>query len=282
MMWTRKRAAIAGFALIALTNAVALSGVAYNRSGEPRNVIELSSRELHIPTRYYEKFENSGIALRLEWRTTDERGYPQMKFGRSAVLDETKLRELGFDALPTEKAEDENFSDLRLQAKPVYVVLELDGSAYQQMLEQARAELRQAQAELDADPKDKYKQGRVGYAQDDLEREENKNSRLFMVDAGRAAEPLRVKYPDNTRYLILPGSVQPSWDYVQDESGERKGKIFWRGRIADLNGTEINVPLPESRQLRVAPDAKIKFTARVAYGQRFEPWLERLEVVPAQ
>ncbi|MFL6653087.1 MAG: DUF4824 family protein, partial [Sulfurifustaceae bacterium] len=47
--WSRKRTLLAGIALIAATNAVALVGVAYNRSGEPSSVLKLTERELALP-----------------------------------------------------------------------------------------------------------------------------------------------------------------------------------------------------------------------------------------
>ena len=43
---------IAGLAIIIVTNIVALAGVAYNRSGEPDAVVELTERELGLPYRY--------------------------------------------------------------------------------------------------------------------------------------------------------------------------------------------------------------------------------------
>lgn len=46
MTWSRKHTLIAGIALIALSNAVALIGVAYNRSGEPESELRLSSASL--------------------------------------------------------------------------------------------------------------------------------------------------------------------------------------------------------------------------------------------
>lgn len=46
--WTRKRTLIAGIALIALTNAIALTGVAYNRSGPPEAVLKLPREVLLV------------------------------------------------------------------------------------------------------------------------------------------------------------------------------------------------------------------------------------------
>ena len=51
MRWSRTHTLVAGLGLIALTNAVALLGVAWNRSGEPDATLQLSQRELQPP--YY-------------------------------------------------------------------------------------------------------------------------------------------------------------------------------------------------------------------------------------
>jgi hypothetical protein len=55
-----------------LTNAVALIGVAHNRSGDPDSVLVLTRRELQMPYRWWRVRENSGIDLRLLWRMDKE------------------------------------------------------------------------------------------------------------------------------------------------------------------------------------------------------------------
>jgi len=68
MTWSRKHTLLAGLGLIALTNAIALSGVVYNRSGDPEATLRLTQRELRTPYRWYGNRENSGLALSLVWR----------------------------------------------------------------------------------------------------------------------------------------------------------------------------------------------------------------------
>lgn len=46
---TRGRTLIAGIAIILVVNAIALGGVAYNRSGTPESTLHLSQRELSEP-----------------------------------------------------------------------------------------------------------------------------------------------------------------------------------------------------------------------------------------
>ena len=66
MAWQRKHTFIAGMLLILLTNAVALLGVAYNRSGTPESRLTLSQRELQLP--YGAMTEDSGLTLQIRWR----------------------------------------------------------------------------------------------------------------------------------------------------------------------------------------------------------------------
>jgi len=50
---------------------VALTGVYLNRSGEPDSRLTLSQRELTLPWGWGMAKENSGMALRLNWRIID-------------------------------------------------------------------------------------------------------------------------------------------------------------------------------------------------------------------
>ena len=103
MNWNRRAATWVGLALLVLTNAVALGGVAYNRSGEPDAVLKLGERELSPPYVWNDKGENSGLSLKLQWRGTPPaarlRGKAAYWSDRNpAWLDARKMRELGFAA----------------------------------------------------------------------------------------------------------------------------------------------------------------------------------------
>jgi hypothetical protein len=63
---------IADHALIAITNAIALGGAVYNRSGEPDSTLALSDRELQLPCESWSGSENSELSLRLNWRVLQE------------------------------------------------------------------------------------------------------------------------------------------------------------------------------------------------------------------
>src|SRR5262249_7534266 len=65
--WTSKHTFAVGAVLVALTNAVALGGAAWNRSGEESR-LRLTQRELVRPYIWYGNRENSGMSLELTWR----------------------------------------------------------------------------------------------------------------------------------------------------------------------------------------------------------------------
>jgi hypothetical protein len=97
-----------------------------------------------------------------------------------------------------------------------------------------------------------------------------------VVDAGLDGASLRAKYPDPARYAIVRGQVRPAGSYASVRGSHM-------GRIAGVDAENINVPL----DLRPALDkatpvldyspasvaARPKYTAVVAFGKRFEPWL---------
>jgi hypothetical protein len=81
-----------GLALILVTNAFVLTGVAYNHSTEPEAVIQLTERELDLS---YSVEENTGISLRLEWHQPGSGTYARVEV--PGWLDQAKLESLGFD-----------------------------------------------------------------------------------------------------------------------------------------------------------------------------------------
>ena len=274
MNWTRGHTLAAGLGLIALTNAVALLGAAWNRSGEEAR-LQLTQRELERPYGYGNR-ENSGIALRIDWRVPSEpydqspgRYYP---YGRDAPwLDQAKMEALGFDVSQTADAERGRERYEKQLSREVLLVLELEGPAWRRMVELAGEDLAREQAKLAAIPGDKGQQTQTANARDALKREKEQASRLFVVDAGLDAAALRAKYPDKARYALARGEVRP----MSLQRPER-----FAGYVSGLSVPSINVP----REFRgVFPDAppaydpdprqRAPFAATVAFGKRLEPWI---------
>jgi hypothetical protein len=300
---SHRTALLAGLALIAGVNAIALGGVAWNRGAEDAR-LALSERELRLPyTWRTEDGEDPGLSLQLDWR--NQVGCPpsakfcphndyDYNYGQTRWLDADKLAALGFDVAPTPRPEGSE-RQARAQEREVILVLEFAGPAYVEYLHAREAELRKAQekARHAGEPGDPVAEAarpvrgdleaasaslqaaknEVTSAAEQLRQAAREDSRLFAVDAGLDREALRRKYPDRRRYAFVPALVgyTPTWE------AER---FIAQGRINRLLGEGINVPLPLARKLGVPTYRNLdnsmpsnKFVAQVAFGRRLEPWL---------
>ncbi len=261
---------IGALLVVVLTNAVALGGAWWNRSGEAESRLELSQRELRVPYRGIDR-ESSGLALSLVWRVgvAPDAGdsYLDREDGRSPRwLDRAKLESLGFDLPDDSASAGRKVPEL---ARDVLLVLELDGEAFRRALERARQRRAAEELKLAVLPEGKDKENRRKHLDNELAREENESSRLFVIDAGLDPEALRAKYPDRSRFAIVHGQVRPMWRGREGDSV--------RGYVSNLSIGAINVPhalrplLPETGQNKT-------FSATVACGRRLEPWIEQVKV----
>jgi hypothetical protein len=279
MTWSRRHTLLLGAALIIATNAVALFGVAYNRSGTPESELRLSQRELRPAFEWRSRKEDSGLSLSLAWRVgnpeAQKRGvFNDYGWGSSpAWLDRAKLLQLGFDLSRPASTPGGRRYYAKLRSKEVFLVLELAGPAYQGSLEGLRELAAKQKAEALAHPEDAKLKRQADQTDKQLSYQEHDASRLFVVDAGLDAEALRAKYPDRTRYAIVRGRVRPT----PGRDGAPSG-----GAVTAVINDSVNVPLDMRNafagvqrrsygfgQAYVGP----RFEATVAFGKRFEPWL---------
>lgn len=246
-----------GAGLILLCNALALAGVFYNRSGEPDSRLSLTERELRLPYRGMLKAEDSsGLALSLDWSQAE------------GWLTEAKLRLLGFntDALLGDR------SAIRWRA--AWLVLELDGPAYQATVQRARAVLAAAEQAAQARPGDSQLQKARAEAGTALEHQLLKDSRLLLVDADLDKQVLRARYPDRLRYALVRGRLKP---YQRCCRGEDALAGF-KAQV-DLDVEQINVPhalraaFPGGRKHFGYGLDKPQAWVEIAFGQRHEPWM---------
>ncbi|AYF87957.1 DUF4824 family protein [Pseudomonas sp. DY-1] len=261
-----RTALLGGLALIGLTNAITLGGVWINRGGEPDSRLLLSERELRRSLDWTMR-ENSSLALRLDWRRpSDPKGDDRYE---RLLLDESALLKLGFTVGDREQMRFDN------RNREVLVVLELDGPARKAELERARQRQQTAESELRAAPADKRREDAERAARDYVEQEERRESRLFAVDAGQDREALRGRYPDRSRYAIVPGNVS-AW--------VRDGRLT--GQISSLRISEINVPhawrKPLDEELVRDPNGAVppRFRLWLSIGQRLEPWIDSAPEFP--
>lgn len=275
-----------GAAIIVVANAIALGGVAWSRSGEAGSRLTLSQRELARPGEWRGGREDSSLALSLKWRLPRpgaepyERSYGSLG-GSPAWLDERRMAELGFDVERAKAEGPRSQKYLRKSEREVLVVLELAGPAWQQVLEQARRHLAEQQALLAANPGSEQAVRAEQQAQQRLDREERDNSRLFAIDVGTDLAALRVRYPDRGRHLILAGRLRLQRATVANAP-------VVSGYLDTLTGHRINVPhalrgLFEAAPVRIGEAGSTAkgtapFTAVVAVGRRFEPWIEEISV----
>lgn len=254
-----------GLALIVAVNAFVLAGVAWNRSGVPGSALTLSQRELSLPYAFGLDGERGGVEVALLWRApmrddSADAAY-DMHYGRGPDwLGADKLRALGFDL------KDER--DAYRQKREVYVVLELAGADWQAALAQAQRRLDRALARGNAEKQDVDAQKS---AQEALNYEQQKASRLFAVDAGLDAAALRQRYPDTHRHLIVVATVTPSVMVIDK-------KATFSGHIGELAVARISVPHALRGTMdgidRSALDSgRATFEMDVAWGRRFEPWV---------
>lgn len=285
--WTTKQYMLAAGLLLLVSNAFVLSGVAYNRSGEPLATITLTERELSSPYSYSYRKEDSGVAFYLHWRVQSERNqqsyysYYSGRYTPVQWLDEKKLTRLGFDTSFDPKKDGSYRYYNNLPEREVYLVLEYDGESYQQALKLAQENLFEKETLLESLPKDiseqekKRTEGNARSARNILEQEQNSRSRLFVIDADVDDAPLRKKYTDQARYLVVKGKIG-----VTIQSKNKKSIV--RGRISEILNNRIHIPLPYRDQLvefsktkkyQKYKGKKPRFQATFAWGKRYEPWI---------
>lgn len=272
--WARWRIAALGVVLIVATNAVALIGVAYNRSGEPESVLTLSQREIGRIGEWGFGGESSGIELALRWRMPG-RVFSDFYYGdeareddRPPWIDQAGLAALGFDIPNMEDADRRRRLIEHLSSRDALAVLELDGPAYRREVEHVRQRADEARARAAAMPNDADLKRRADGAKNHLGRMEREETRLYVVDAGSDLAALRAKYPDNTRYAIVRAEIRPMLY-------ERKGKSRLSAYV-NLTTANIMAPLAyrDALERSGGADAKSVLTeVRVAFGKRLEPWI---------
>lgn len=276
MNWTRTHALVGGVGLILLVNAVALGGVAWNRSAEPDSTLPLSQRELIRNTTWHN--ENSGLSLRLRWRTPTRDEGTRHNRGWLPAIDAQKMASLGF-RMPAQ-VDDESAQHFgRQQSRDALLVLELDGPLYQREVQLTRKRLDEARLAADAAPQNARLADERDFIRRELDSEEKTDTRLLLKDVGLDLQALRAQYPDRRRYLIIHGRVRPISNYYQH---------IWTlgGTASGIGSDSINVPYQWRERLdeitaqphRTADGLPQPFVAKVAFGRRLEPWIEGIEI----
>ena len=286
MKLTRRHQWGLGLALIVCANLFVLAGVAWNRSGEPDSVLSLTERELrsagYVP--YAERIEgdrrraeNNAVRFRLtlgeEYKVEKCQAYYYS--GNDYVVPEQKMAEMGFS--PFEK--DGEFLE-RDENKAALIVLELSGPIYQRQREKAEAVWEAATVAMQEGCTEKIDCDCVIWeanTREVLRKLQHEESRLYVADVGIDRDALRAAYPDRQRYAIVQGLIKPSRYSAPDKAGTAVYPSWPEGRITELLVNEITVPVEWHSEGLYKRNSR--FNAEVAFGQRLEPWITRLQLV---
>ncbi|HMV04694.1 MAG TPA: DUF4824 family protein [Accumulibacter sp.] len=284
---SQRRWLLVGLSLIVLTNAVVLSAAALNRAGEPESSVLLSERELALPYATASRRSNSGLALHLEWRVATDgdtmRNLAYARYERQPDwLDETRMAGLGFDTRKGAATPEARQAFLRQLSRPALIVFELAGPAWQRALQQARENASRHAAAAAANRGNREFAEKAKAARDFVVQEEAENTRLFAIDAGSDAATLRERYPQRDRFLILRGTVRPA-------ERLRNGQWALAGQLSAIAIQEIHVPYAQRGVLdalrsepQEKPDRSVpRYEVQLAVGQRLEPWIERVALLPS-
>ena len=267
---------LAAVLLLLFTNAVVLSGVAYNRAGEPLVSIDLTERELTIVQSYSGTDENSGTALSLQWQVLGADEPPEYRYARGGApewLDEAKLSELGFNPAELKSDKEQYLHKWRSLAREVVFVLEYNGEAYQQSLLSAEHKVSQLRERVAASPDDEELARKLKQREKWLRRLQVAQTRLYAVDAGFEPQALAEKYADPNKYLFVRGDIGLRWN---DDAVT--------GQIRRLYVQQVHVALPYSQQLANltkgqrfntynAEPIPPRYQVRLNIGKRLEPWI---------
>jgi hypothetical protein len=260
-LWSTRSRLWLGLGLILLSNALALAGVYYNRSGAPESSLTLSERELQLPYGdWFQREDNSALRVQLLWR-----------HGQLDWLSADKLRALGF-RVPDFSEDDWQRRLNRQLARPLVLVLELDGPAYQRHVQDAHQALAEAEACVQSRLDDQELQRQRDSHQQQLVQEQQRDSRLFLVDAGLDARALRQAYPNRQRYLLLGGRLKP-------HAGS--GKPGPGGFTATISPEHAQITVPHALRQVFADwqqggayrEERPRVRVQVAFGRRHEPWM---------
>ena len=231
---------IAGFllAFILVVNATVIIKVLYNRLAEPEAELELTEREVDLRNGIFD--EDSGRFIRLRFEEND--------FLKN---NEAKLKELGFKLNKPRSKKDRTH-------KKVFLVLELNGSAYEQAILKAKEEL---------------KTGEEKWKRNNLEALETTKTRLYLVDAGLNKEELRIKYPDKTKYAIVKGDLKIFGYYYLTRANLAVNEVFVPLKYAKLFDEKTNQDAKNYKR-RNYDEKDYNLTVKLAFGKNLEPYIK--------
>lgn len=208
--------------LMLAANALALAGVAWNRSHEHAELV-LTEREL---PGLYAGPESTAVKLRLDWHTLDRR----------ALFSRDKLASLGFATGREPTADDAGRWYDRQLPREAFAVLEYDGEAWQQQLAEERREVAEVERRVEAG---EAGSAELAEARSELADLRTGHSRLYAVAVGPDPEKLRQRFANPSRYLVVRAVVAIDLTY---EGSDGEAEPYLTGRIRSIRPADLNVP----------------------------------------
>lgn len=276
--------------LVVVINLVILGGVAWNRSGQPEARMLLSERELRLSGG---GTENSGLSLHLVWRHQGD--------AVQDWFDQKHLEAVGFDCSPVpDSPAAERYYRKQLPHR-AYLVLELEGAAWQRWKEKQHARYRELETATGGTESEKKNRG---WELKQISRQLEEESHLFAVDVGRDPKLLRQQYADTAHYLILPALVRLQMEYRAADQQQSKQRHKLTGYVERILVSQIHLPRDLSVELRrltsgsgkIAPyrdeygwpytpadstkKQPLRYQVDLAVGKRYEPWIRSVQVMP--
>ncbi len=247
-----KRASLAAAAAVVLVaNLFALLHAWRNRSGPVESDITLTERELSKAS--VANDEDSGVELRLQW--IDQQW--MMYRAPSPWLDQSLLKEIGFDTsvAPSSKAAADFYG--RQRARRAFVALEYNGPGWSKWIDETERETQTAS---------------YSYSRPASLRETS--SRLVAIDASRDPARLRARHPDRGSVIVVPAVIRIG---VEPVSAKNPARLY--GSIQEIPSS-LHVPLPFSAGFRrmTGDRSTAKYRVHLRYGASFEPWIVGVEI----
>lgn len=263
-----KRYLIIGLTILLATNAIVISGVVYNRV-DVTSQSTLTERELPLPYNSSSDGENSGVALRIDWRIPSQIKSSDNNYGyRSISLDESEVEALGFNAaLARNKKRD--------HTKALYWALEFDGELYKKEVAKLNDHYEEALDEFQILQK-KEAENKKEAAYRRLQKEKLSNSRLFFLEASPNLSALQARHSDNNKVIFVKGLANIRY--------REKGDVYTL-HLKELLVQEVLLSAELANQLsnidKLPWDAiePPRYRVEISWGNRLEPWVESLSLV---
>lgn len=267
-----KRFLAIGLIILIGTNIAVLSHVFINRATDTTTQLTLTERELPLPYAGRFQQENSGLSLKIKWRTPTKPEERYVPYGRQALpITEEALVRLGF-------APHELKNNYWETAQELFWAFEFNGPLHQVEVTKAAKRYQDALASYQAVASQENKRKSENYKKD-WQKEKASRSRLFVLEASASYQELKAKFNHKNKQgnhlLITKGLAKPYYN-----SHDNTYSLV----LQSLSVNQIMVPTYLNQKLTKLNVSNKEATPLPRYevvvhwGSQFEPWIEEIIV----